>query len=91
MDSEVRDRFKALQTIAIECRGFDEEESKEIKDLELEFENKYKNIYTQREQLINEKKEVDANLVSMFDERAKKMKDEDYDKLEVNPCDVKAI
>ncbi len=47
----------------------------------MEFENKYKNIYTQREQLINEKKEVDANLVSMFDERAKKMKDEDYDKL----------
>jgi len=28
MDAEVKDRFKALQTIALECRDFDEEESK---------------------------------------------------------------
>jgi nucleosome assembly protein 1-like 1 len=30
-------------------------------------------------------------LVAEFDERAEKMKDEDYEKLEVPPCDVKAI
>lgn len=35
--------------------------------------------------------EVDPALVAQFNERAKTMKDADYDKLEVVPCDVKAI
>jgi nucleosome assembly protein 1-like 1 len=91
MDPEVRDRFKALQAIAFICKGFDDEETKEIKELELQFENRYKEIYALRDALINEKTGVDMNLVAQFNERAKKMKDEDYDKLEVNPCDVKAI
>lgn len=91
MDPELRDRFKALQAIAIECRALDDEESKEVKELELQFENRYKEIYAQREALINEKANIDMDLVAKFDERAQKMKDEDYDKIEVNPCDVKAI
>lgn len=91
MDAEIRDRFKALQAIAVECRALDDEESKEIKELELQFENRYKEIYALREQVINEKSALDKDLIAQFDERAKKMKDEDYDKLEVNPCDVKAI
>ena len=91
MDAELKDRFKALQAIAFECNDCDEAESKEIKELELQFENRYKEIYAQRDALINEKAEIDTDLVAKFDERAKKMQDEDYQKLEVEPCDVKAI
>jgi hypothetical protein len=35
--------------------------------------------------------EIDPKLVEDFNEKAKVMKDADYDKLEVVPCDVKAI
>jgi len=44
-----------------------------------------------RERIINAKDALPADLIELFDERAVKMKDEDYDKLEVEPCDVKAI
>jgi hypothetical protein len=44
-----------------------------------------------REKIINGKESLPQDLVEMFDERAIKMKDEDYDKLEVEPCDVKGI
>lgn len=91
MDAELRDRFKALQAIAFECKDLDDEESNEIKEIEIAFENRYKEIYDQRDILINEKADIDTVLLEMFDIRAKKMKDEDYDKLEVTPCDVKAI
>lgn len=44
-----------------------------------------------REEFINAKKPTSKELVAEFDERAIKMKDEDYDKVDVTPCDVKAI
>jgi hypothetical protein len=35
--------------------------------------------------------EIDPKLVKEFNEKAISLKDADYDKLEVVPCDVKAI
>jgi hypothetical protein len=35
--------------------------------------------------------ENDSKLIEEFNEKAKLLKDADYDKLEVVPCDVKAI
>lgn len=70
---------------------FDDEEQKGIRKLEIEFEQKYKGIYTLRDEYINAKRDLDADLIKQFDERAKQMKDEDYDKIEVAPCDVKGI
>lgn len=91
MDAELKDRFKALKSIQDIIRDCDEEEQKEIRLLEIEFENKYKEIYSRREQLINGKVTPDESLIKEFEERATKMKDADYDKLEVAPCDVKSI
>ena len=91
MDAELKDRFKALKSIYDINREFEEEEQKEIRQLEIEFENKYKEIYARREQLINGKVAPDEALIKEFEERATKMKDADYDKLEVTPCDVKSI
>lgn len=62
-----------------------------IREQELIFEEKYKEIYAIREALINGKSDIDQTLIEEFDERAKNMKDEDYDKMEVVPCDVKSI
>lgn len=45
MDEELRDRFKALQMITMDIQKFDDEEQAQIKELELEYENKYKQIY----------------------------------------------
>ena len=91
MDEELRDRFKALKSIQDQVHEFDEEEQKEIRKLEIVFEEKYKEIYAMRERIINAKDQLPKDLIELFDERAEKMKDEDYDKLEVEPCDVKAI
>lgn len=55
MDAELKDRFKALFILQETCKDFDEEEQKEIRKLEIEYENKYKQIYAQRERIINSK------------------------------------
>ncbi len=91
MDEELKYRFKALKAIQDYVHEYDEEEQKEIRKLEVEFEVKYKGIYQLREKFINGKIDLDAQLIKEFDERAVTMKDADYDKLEVIPCDVKAI
>ena len=91
MDEEVRDRFKALFSIQQYVHEFDDQENKAIRELELEFENKYKEIYALREALISGTSDLDEALIKEFDTRAEEMKDEDYEKLEVTPCDVKSI
>ena len=49
-------------------------------------------MYALRDTLIGGKDVAEqAALIKAFDEVAIKMKDDDYDKLEVEPCDVKAI
>jgi hypothetical protein len=45
MDDELKDRFKALKVIQNQLRGADDEEQKEIRKLEVEFESKYQQIY----------------------------------------------
>ena len=91
MDEEIRDRFKALKSIQDMLGEADEEEQKEIKKIELEFEERYKEIYRTREQIVNGKLALPADLVESFNTRAEQVKDEDYEKLEVMPCDVKSI
>ena len=49
MDDELKDRFKALKMIQDDCHEIDEEEMKEMRKLEIEFEEKYKEIYALRE------------------------------------------
>lgn len=49
MDPEIMDRFKALKSIQDNIHDFDEEEQKEIRKLEVIYENKYKEIYALRE------------------------------------------
>lgn len=91
MDQEIRDRFKALKALQDLLTEADEEEQKEIKKMELEFEEKYKEIYRTREQIVNGKLALPADLLQDFQVRAEQIRDEDYDKLEVVPCDVKSI
>lgn len=91
MDAELKDRFKALKALQDGIQDADDDESKEIRKLEVEFEKKYKEIYRMREQIVNGKLSLPAELVKEFDERAEKVKDEDYEAVEVTPCDVKAI
>ena len=55
MDNEIKDRFKALFVLQEKLGDFDEEEENEIRKLELIYENKYKEIYAQRERIINSK------------------------------------
>ena len=91
MDDELKDRFKALKAIQDLCHEFDDEENEEIRKLELLYENKYKEIYAQRELLINGKEKLPEDLIAAFDERAVQMKDDDFEKIELTPCDVKSI
>lgn len=95
MDDELKDRFKALKVIQNECDEFDEEEQKEVRKQEINFESKYQEIYELRRKSINADPTLDkdmvAALIAEFDERAKQMQDEDYAKLEIPPCDVKPI
>ena len=93
MDDELKDRFKALKMLQDDTKKFDEEHSVEYRKLEVEFERKYKEIYAMRDTLLAGKEHLPdhAELLKEFDAIAIKMKDDDYDKLEVEPCDVKAI
>ena len=91
MDDEIKERFMALKVMEDMIREADKEEQKEIRKLEVQFEDKYKEIYRLREELINGKQPLDEKLIAEFDARAEKMKDEDYEKVEVAPCDVKSI
>ena len=91
MDEELKNRFKALKAIQDAVNEFDKEEQKEIRILEVEFEKKYKEIYAQRELIINGKMDLPKDLIEEFGVRVKEMQDEDYAKLEVTPCDVKSI
>ena len=91
MDDELKDRFKALKAIQDLCRNYDDEENEEIRKLEILYEGKYKEIYKQRETLVNGKEAPDASVVAAFNERAIQMKDADFEKIELTPCDVKAI
>lgn len=63
MDDELKDRFKALYVLQETCKDLDEEEQKEIRKLELEYESKYKQIYAQRERIINSKDTLPTELV----------------------------
>lgn len=60
MDDELKDRFKALKAIQDLCRTYDDEENEEIRKLEILYEGKYKEIYKQRETLVNGKEAPDA-------------------------------
>lgn len=89
MDEEVRGRFMALKVMEDMVREADAEEAKEIRKLEVEFESKYKEIYAKRFDLIKGSTAPDGALVEQFNQRAEKLKDEEFAKLEVTPCDVK--
>ena len=91
MDDELKDRFKALKVIQDLFHECDDDQQKEIRKLEQIYELKYDEIYGQRERIINGKDELPKELIEQFDERAVKMKDDDYEKVEVEPCDVKSI
>lgn len=91
MDAEVRERFMALKALEDLVREADKEETKEIRKLEVDYEDKYKQIYAKRFDLISGKVAPDAELVAQFDARAAKLKDEEFEKLETAPCDVKQI
>lgn len=91
MDSEVRERFMALKVMEDMVREADKEETKEIRKLEVDYEEKYKEIYAKRFALISGATTPDAELIAQFDARAAKLKDEEFEKLETEPCDVKQI
>ena len=55
MDDELKERFKALKSIQDYVHECDEEEQKEIRKLEIIFEDRYKEIYNMRERIINAK------------------------------------
>ena len=91
MDDELKDRFKALKAIQDYTKEFDEEESKQIREMEVEFEQKYKDVYRQRDAVVSGKEELNKKLIEAFNKRAVQMKDEAYEALEIIPCDVKGI
>lgn len=94
LEDELKDRFKALKVIQNDLHDMDEEEQKEVRKQEIIFEEKYREIYEMRRKFINADgidKELEAQLIAEFNKRAEDMKDEDYQKLEVAPCDVKPI
>ncbi len=69
----------------------DEEEERVYRELELKYDKLYKEIYEQRNQILQGKIQPPAALLEEYETRAKELDDEDYKKVEVNPCDVKEI
>ena len=74
-----------------DTQDVDEEQAKEVRDLELKYEKKYAQIYDERAKLLNGEMDIDSTLIEEFDSIKTKLHDEDYDKLEVEVCDVNTI
>jgi hypothetical protein len=60
MDVELRERFQALKVMEDQLRKADEDEAKEIRKLEVEYETLYKDIYAEREAIVTGKTEPNA-------------------------------
>ena len=91
MPEEVRDRFKALKVLYDRCGDCDEVEEKEYREFERKYEKMYAEIYVRRAQYIKGEKEVPAEVVEQYAFREANLKDEAFNALEVEVCDVKSI
>ena len=89
MDAEVRERFMALKVMEDMVKAADDEETVEIRKLEVDYEHKYKEIYAKRFEIISGNAESDAALVAQFDKRAAQLKDNAFNLLDTMPCDIK--
>lgn len=91
MPEEVRDRFKGLKVLYDQVNAIDEEEEKEYRQLELKYEKLYQEVYAKRAALLAGQVEPDQDLIAQFEKVKTALTDEDYEKLEVEVCDVKDI
>jgi nucleosome assembly protein 1-like 1 len=91
MPAEVQDRFKALLVIYQQMQEIDEEEEKEVRKLELQYEKKYTECYDKRAKLIKGEIQPEESYLTKFEELKTELVDEEFEKLEVPMCDVKEI
>ena len=91
MPDEVKDRFKAIKVLTDKMHQLDEEEDLAYRALERKYELLYQQVYERRAALLKGDVEPDAETVAKFEEVKQGLMDEDYDKLEVEICDVKDI
>jgi len=70
----------------------EEEEEKEYRKLEIKYEKMYAEVYAKRMSLLSGKADLSEELIKKFDERKEEvMKNEKYNGVEVEICDVKEI
>ena len=69
----------------------DDEEEALYRALEIKYDALYKEVYEQRRLVLSGEKAPGQELLTEYEARATELNDEDYKKLEVNPCDVKDI
>ena len=86
LDPSVKPVFKALSNLSIQLEEVSAQHDKEQRELEEEFEDRFRPIYEQRQKVLNgENIEIDE---SFFEERLKDLQDAAYDKIEVNVDDL---
>jgi len=59
--------------------------------LEVKYDKLYKEIYEERKKILLGLVPPTEALLQEYEQRAKELDDEDFKKVEVNPCDVKDI
>ena len=91
MPEEVQDRFKAIKNLYDTEREIDDEEEALYRALELKYDALYREVYEERKQVLAGTKTPSDDVITVYNARAKELDDEDYKKLEINPCDVKDI
>jgi nucleosome assembly protein 1-like 1 len=69
----------------------DEEEDSEYRKLELKYDKLYQEIYEERRKIVMGEIPPNDDLLQEYGKRAEELKDDDYPKIEVGPCDVKDI
>jgi hypothetical protein len=72
-------------------REIDDEEEALYRALELKYDALYREVYEERKQVLAGTKTPSDDVITVYNARAKELDDEDYKKLEINPCDVKDI
>ena len=91
MPEEVKDRFKAIKVLYDRVNSMADEEEKEYRELEIKYEKLYAEVYAKRAQLVRGAVDPDTELIAAFEKRHEEMKDDKYNDVEVDVCDVKDI
>jgi len=71
MDAQVRDRFKAMKVLYDNCQEFEDEQQNELRNIEVLYQELYKEVDSQRHEVLQGRGEISPEMIEAFDIKSK--------------------